>query len=216
MQETTLVIVGIPVLDRLDLTQSIIGLLRKHGGWDQIHVYDNGSLAQTTDWLEAQQDISWHDCKGWWFYRMWNAAWAECDAIGGQNDLVLLNNDITFGAGFLQGLVADLRANPEWGMACPRQGMPGSRCTVMTGFAFAVKAELEIPRFNEGYRIYGGDYEFARTTVDAGYEIGWSKNVKCWHEGSATLKDHPDLLQAGITQDEDLWRERWNTEGALL
>ena len=210
-------LVGIPVLGRLDLTQKVVGLLREHGGYDELHIFDNGSEDDTWTWLKDQSDLEAHYRPGVSLYTIWNDAWHFARQLGDAN-LVLLNNDITFGKEFLQTLAHHLRANVRWAVACPRL-MAGHRSTIMTGFAFMLKAELAdrgLCLFDEGYRIYGGDFDFAKQVVEAGYEIGWVKEAPVWHEGSATLNEHPELRAIAEGPDQQRWRDKWETAERLI
>lgn len=196
-------VVIVPVKNRLDLTQNLLDLLRRHGGWSRLLFFDNGSTDGTIDWLFAQHDVELYCRPGANIHAMWN----EGRELAGDEPVAILNNDIDFDAGFLQGLAAGLQLAS---VACPNpEGNPLLPCVEyvehIVGYAFALAPGL--PPFDERFSWYCGDDDFARQVRADGHLIASVESVRVRHIGGASTPE--GLVAATKDADEALLRSKW-------
>lgn len=219
--------VVIPVKDRLDLTESVVGQLRDQGGYDGLFIYDNGSGAATKQWLKAQHDLLVWDAKGAGIHEMWNAGIAEAlRQSAGLCDVVFLNNDLKLGDGFVTRLVDGLRSGPWGAVSGNYDGRDGDGveqvhgiCAErydgtggLAGFAFAVKGEfLSQYRFPTNARWWYGDNDLALTLDVSGIPYGIVTDAYVEHLGAGTAKDWTDKKwQAQIAADRAAFKAKWH------
>lgn len=212
--------VVVPVRGELPLTQRLVRLLRKSGGWDRLYVLDNAGAADESsmEWLNKQPDVRAIPAPGRTIYEMWNYGWVLAKAFSQVVNIAFLNNDITFEGKFLQKLARSLRANQEWGVVCPTPNEGSGynpKAHPLVGFAFMVKGELWptlIPQFDERYRWWYGDTDFGCEVLAAGLSIGFLEDVPVHHEFSATAKNYPELIRIGERDDHERFVDKWRSQ----
>lgn len=218
-----------PVRDRLDLTKNLVAQLCEHGGFDEIFVFDNGSLDATLKWLRSPSVLS----AGVMsfarpeatIYEMWQEGLELSRKMApkaGAN-VAFLNNDIAFGPRFLQRMSRALRGNndvdvvyPDWnGAGASRRGTTPTTGTAadggMCGFAFMVRAE-RCPDFDTRYQIWAGDDDLVAAVIAAGHKVARVNGLSCEHldGGSQTVKTQ---MERGVNFDFEadlaLFAEKW-------
>src|ERR1051326_1008247 len=194
----------IPVKNLIDLTQKVIRRLRLLGGYDRIIVFDNGSNDGTWSWLNRQTDvIALPSDKG--IYAMWNAGRRIA-----KGHCAILNNDIDFDHGFLQGLEKVLEDESVGAVSPNPEGNPLTDVVAsndwLCGYAFVVRAGM--PPFDEGYRWYYGDDDYVQLIHRAGYQTVMHHGIQIRHIGRASTP--PGLVEATVEADAARYREKWS------
>lgn len=201
--------VVIPVKNRLDLTQKVVHNLRVCGGWDKIIVFDNGSEDETWSWLAAQGDLSIFHTPKHGIYQMWNEGrWLA----GKDSHVAILNNDVSFDEGFLQGLTQAFEDDERYGVMSPNtEGNPlmdhVGVVDELAGYAFVLRGGVDLPPFDENYSWYYGDTDYVRAVQKAGYFCGKAYNVRVRHIGRASTP--PGLVESTADADAQRYREKW-------
>lgn len=221
------VTVVIPAKDRVDLTRSLVAQLDAQGGFSDILIMDNGSTdPDMVAWLAEQQIATVIDSADQGIHEMWNAGidWAVA-AHGGFSDVVLLNNDLILGPGFLRRLVAGLRSQPGMMLASgnydrrpgsgvmPLRGICAGRYDGtggLAGFAFAMRAEWVGMgyRFPDDMAWYFGDNDVCLAVERAGGWYGMVLDARVDHlDGGGNTSGS----LVGPTFDDDMaaFQARW-------
>lgn len=175
------VVAVVPVKDRLDLTRTLVEQVRAQGGCDEIVVADNGSGADTKEWLAAQGDVTVLDMPDAGIHAMWNAgAQRALDRWGARVRVAFLNNDLRLGPAFLRALSQALTDDRDYTVV--GGNYDGRRADVpvvavsdicagrydgtggLPGFAFMVRGEWFSGgyRFPEACRWWFGDNDLLR------------------------------------------------------
>lgn len=227
--------VVIPVKDKLELTKALVEQLREQGGWDGLFIYDNGSGAQTKEWLKAQYDLESFDAKGAGIHQMWNAGINEAmRRSGGMCDVVFLNNDLILGHDFCSGMVEALHSGPWMAVSGNYDGRDGAGevqqvtgiCAEkydgtggLAGFAYAVKSEL----FSAGYRFpedckwWFGDNDLVLTMDMMNLKYGVATGVAVEHLGAGTAGNWQDKKwSAQLAQDQAAFARKWSQYGVRV
>lgn len=223
----------IPVKDKLEFTRPLVESLREQGGYDGLLIYDNGSGAETKEWLKAQPDVLAFDARGAGIHDMWNAGADYALRFGGPtSNLIFLNNDITISHNFCAGLVSALRDGPwmavspnydERKMTDPVERVSGI-CAErydgtggLSGFAFAVRAEL----FAQGYAFptdakwWFGDNDLTLTMDQSGLAYGIAADVACTHIGAGTAEDwQAKKWSKQLAADQAAFMRKWGQAAA--
>lgn len=219
------VTVVIPVKDRLDLTQAVVGKLNEQGGWTDLLIYDNGSTdPKMRAWLQAQSVADVYDasgCNG--IGQMWNLGIDEAvRRHGGWADVILLNNDLDLGPKFCQRLIGGMRDTNAAAVSAnydrrpvagtvPVRGTCGARYDGtggLAGFAFALRAEW----IATGYRFpdwhYFGDDDLCLSIEKAGSWCGLVGDAHCVHiDGGGQTAG--TLVGPSYYDDQALFAQKW-------
>jgi GT2 family glycosyltransferase len=228
--------VVIPVKDRLDLTRPLVEELRAQHQFDGLLVFDNGSGAETKQWLAEQPDMLAFDAKGAGIHDMWNAGIEYAlRTSGGLCNVVFLNNDLKIGPDFIEGLVKALREGPWIAVSPnydnrPSRGTPVERvqgiCAErydgtggLAGFAFAVRGEL----FAQGYRFpqdakwWFGDNDFTLTCDSSNLTYGIAVDTTVEHIGAGTAGDwNAKKWSKALAADREAFLAKWQPMGVTL
>jgi hypothetical protein len=225
--------VVIPVKDKLDLTESLIGQLREQGGYDGLFVFDNGSGAATKEWLKHQPDVLSWDAKGAGIHHMWNAGVDEAlRRSGGRCDIVFLNNDLKLGHDFCAGLQDALGSGPWVAVSANYDGRTGEPveqvhgiCAErydgtggLAGFAFAVRSEWFAQyRFPTDCKWWYGDNDLTLSMDVLGAPYGIATQVAVEHLGAGTAGDWADKKwSAQLEADRAAFARKWAQVGASV
>lgn len=183
--------VVIPMKNRRDLTGALLDQLAEQGGYDGVFLFDNGSNRTTRNWLSTLDlpGVQVVDADGWGIHRMWNEGIRRslAAAHGGPCNIAILNNDLILGDGFLTGLAAGLRSNPQVLVVGPNyDGRPADQPLAildgicagrydgtggLPGFAFMVRGEMfarGFPWFDEDLQWFFGDNELVMNVASCG------------------------------------------------
>ena len=154
-------------------------------------------------------------------YEWWNEL---CDMARflGATEIAVLNDDIVLCPGAIPALVEALRSDDEVAVVSPTFGPPcvNDETSLVyseghwwwwstpgfTGWNFVFKAELDLPRFDEGYHWYGGDNQFEEDVRLSGWKVAGVKGVYCDHLGSYSTRKQPPAGLSDMTQHD---RARW-------
>lgn len=229
-------LIVIPVKDRLDLTRPLVEDLRAQGGYDGLLIFDNGSGAETKQWLAEQGDILSFDAKGAGIHHMWNAgANYALKVSAGHANIVFLNNDLKIGPDFITGLTTALRGGPWMAVSPnydnrPEIGTPVQRvqgiCAErydgtggLAGFAFAVRAEL----FAQGYQFptdaswWFGDNDLTLTMDASNLTYGIALGTTVEHIGAGTAGDwNAKKWSKALAADREAFLAKWQPMGVTL
>ena len=220
------VTVVIPMKDRLELTQRLIGDLRGQGGYTDILIFDNGSEDPATRaWLESQNVADVFDASGLGIHEMWNAGLDEAARRHrGLADVVLLNNDLRAGPRFLRRLVGGMRSSDAMAVSGNYDGRPGvgvqqvhGICAGrydgsggLAGFAFALRAEWLATgyRFPTEAKWYFGDNDLCASIEAAGGWYGVVLDALVEHvDGGSNTFGSP--VGPSFDADREAFFERW-------
>jgi hypothetical protein len=197
------VTVGIPFMDRADLTGPLVDSLLAQGGFDSLLLFDNGSTEpDTAAWVDTLTDprieiVTGPEIPEQSLYASWNAT------IARGTYALILNNDVTICDGFVAGLTAALDDTPTRiaavypevrdcggrtaGATVPTRGMwPDG----LTPFAFMLDCTIGMPPIDEQFRFYSGDVELLWRLQAGGYTAARAVGVRCQHRLGATRKRH--------------------------
>jgi hypothetical protein len=161
-------------------------------------------------------------------YEMWNVGWRASLATFGDEVLVaFLNNDITFRPGLLEVLARAVLRNEIWvtypdpsrrvadGVSLTgrtRATRGSKRHGGLTGHCFLIKGGIHtrggLAPFDERFRIWYGDDDFAFRVERQGYQIHCVEGLPCDHLNEATARHRPDLLAARAA-DRELFVRLW-------
>lgn len=200
--------VVVPVRDQLHLTVALVEQMQRDPDWTRAHVFDNGSVDGTGDYLHglAAVDDAWcvHDAEGARIYEMWEEGLDA--AIDEQADRVLfLNNDVALAPGLVGELGAAL-GGTVW-LAYPNYDRPlaegvaelGTRETRgtyrhggMSGFCFMALADrLDWrPLVDPALVWWGGDDEIAFGVEERGGRQLRLEGVPVEHVNEGTARHH--------------------------
>lgn len=219
--------VVIPMKDRFDLTERLVAQLREQGQHEAIFVYDNDSSAETKKRLAelaaSAPDVEVFDAADLNIHQMWNAGLDEATRRDPFGYVAILNNDITIGDDFLDGLSRPLLVDPTLAAVSPNyDGRPGSGVEPvanicanrydgtggLAGFAFMVRCESNY-RFPEQLTWWYGDNDLVASIVKAGARCGIALDVTCKHEGSGTADWDDPEVQKVLAQDRAWFEAKW-------
>lgn len=218
----------IPVRDNLHLTQSICNQLLDQGGWEYLHIFDNGSDDDTWQYLN---DMAYMDSRIQpWFspyktiYEMWSMGF-DFSVEDGATKVAILNNDIVLSPGLIGAMGDVLQATSEVGIVYPdynrsiEQGVDPQlpyytrgtyRHGGMSGFCFMlrVKAVTWSPLVDPNLRLWYGDDDIAFSMEAAGWQqmrlAGWPLD----HIGQATCNQHPEVFK-DVPADKAYFEKKW-------
>lgn len=219
-------IVVIPVKGQLGYTKSIIEQLRgnrvRHEG--QIVIYDNGSPAQTRNWLRTNRDdldFTLVDADNMSIYQMWNEGirWGQrC-----KEDAAILNNDLILGERFIDQLQEGLSSDGNWAAVCGNYDDRTDSDKVVevkstfknggfAGFGFAVKSRLfgdKIDFIDENFQWWFGDDDLVASVEKAGYKNGLVIDAHMEHIQEGTARHYAGELSERIKKDMVYMEEKW-------
>lgn len=225
----------IPVKDRLDLTQGIVGQLLSQGDVTEVVVVDNGSSDGTAEWLAEQasagRPVTTLAMPDAGIHEMWNAGAAHAMARHGHRAYVaFLNNDLRLGPSFLRTLAHALDADRLLGAvsgnydgrAYPDPVQPVSDICAnrydgtggLAGFAFMVRAAW----FTNGYRFpeeckwWYGDNDLVMAVLARGGRCGIAIGAGVEHlDGGGNTGqgwDTPEWREV-LAADREAFVRRW-------
>ena len=203
----------------------------------RVYVIDNGGApayvaeaAAQFEALAAQQGarlriVGAPDCN---IHQMWNLGWQAALADFGDEVLIaFLNNDIDFRPGTLEVLARAVLRNEVWvtypDASCrvgdgvrlsghTRATRGSKRHGGMIGHCFLIKGGIHskggFPLFDERYRSWYGDDDFAFGVEKFGYQIHCVEGLPCDHLNEATMRHRPDLI-ASREADRQLFVSKW-------
>lgn len=168
---------------------------------DEWLIYDNG-----LDDLEYEKiaDLPIHiiDAYGDSIYQMWNRAWKIARTYYQFSNLFVLNDDVDLLPQTFNALATILRSNAELAAICPnynkplKDGIGNSNIEYVTithgqnglaGFAFMLKAELEIPYVDENFQLWYGDDDLVKKIHIAGYKAAKAMDIPIAHHGAKSI-----------------------------
>lgn len=232
----------IPQKGKVHMTTRLMGQLAQQGDVSGIYVFDNGSSQpdlKATRVSAERCGAEVIDAAGKTIHQMWNEGVARImkDVPVGPVNIAVLNNDLRIGPHFLLRQAVALRADKDLVAVCPNyderkgsgvqyvqgtKGMGG-----MSGFAFMFKGEVYRhsvsegkPVFDEGFRWWYGDDDFALEIHDSGKFVGlvYGATVEHLDGGSQTAKHMP--IEEIISQDREYFMTKHhfveNPEGLLV
>jgi GT2 family glycosyltransferase len=220
--------VVIPVRDRLDLTRDLLYQLKAQGDYSGIFVFDNGSGAETREWLKGQTIADVWDAEGANIHEMWNAGCAEALRRWRKPNVAILNNDLKIGPGFLRALATGLRSEPDLIAVGPNydgrelteqvtqvRGICAARYDGtggLPGFAFMVRGEAaeQRPLFDEQYEYWYGDNDFLLTVEAAGLTYGLVRDATVEHIGGATDDLFAVETEPKKQRDRQRFEKKWS------
>jgi hypothetical protein len=206
------------------------------GQFDGLLVFDNGSGAETKQWLAEQPDMLAFDAKGAGIHDMWNAGVEYAvRTSGGLCNVVFLNNDLKIGPDFIEGLVKAMRGGPWVAVSPNYDGRPSNGTPVervqgicaerydgtggLAGFAFAVRGEL----FAQGYRFpmdakwWFGDNDFTLTCDSSNLTYGIAIDTTVEHLGAGTAGDwQAKKWSKQLAADREAFLAKWQPMGVTL
>jgi len=218
----------IPVRDNLPITQSICNQLLEQPGWDQCHIFDNGSEDDTWQYLNdlaymEPRFIPWFaPYKG--IYDMWSMGF-DFAVEDGADYVAILNNDIVLSSGLIAAMGDVLEATKEVGVVYPdytrsvaEQVDPAipyyTRGTYrhggMSGFCFMLRVAAVTwhPLVDPNLSLWYGDDDIAFSVAKAGWKqlrlAGWPLD----HIGQATCNQHPEVFK-DIPADKIYFEKKW-------
>jgi hypothetical protein len=199
----------IPQKGKVHMTHNLLSALHRQGDVAGIYVFDNGSTqyeVKETRRVAALTGAEVIMAEGKTIHQMWNEGHERIlkhDANGQPFNIAVLNNDLRIGPHFLLRQATALRADNELLAVCPNyDGRKGSGVQYVTGtwgmggmsgFAFMFKGEQFRTPFDEKFKWWYGDDDFALRIFDAGKKVGlvYAATVEHLNGGSQTAKDHP-------------------------
>jgi GT2 family glycosyltransferase len=151
---------------------------------------------------------------------MWNKGIREARAMGA-TEIALLNDDIIIRPGTMSAMADGLRQYDDAAVVNPDpKGKPSTaRKSVRAypmdhgqglGYCFMLKAELDLPEFDENYHIWHGDLIFFEQVWDMGWRIVYIAGLYVEHLGSFSVKQ----IMGSAPLLEDSFRRR--TEHMLI
>lgn len=199
----------VPVLDRLDLTTSLIHQLWNQTGWDRLTVYDNGSAEPTRRYLasvaEADDRITIRRTPKMGIYDMWRDGFDQArKEHPGAVNVAILNNDITMAKGTIDHLSAALRSRFEMVLTYPDYDLPYTAAPEgplhirntqgtyknggMSGWCFMLAADRVTwePLVNPSFEWWCGDDDIAAQIDAAGGQQGRVEGLGLDHVSEAT------------------------------
>lgn len=225
--------VVIPFKDRVDLTSALVTQLRHQGGFDAIFLMDNGSTqSKTANWLasvtEADPRVEVYDCAGLNIHEMWNLGLRQANSRAWRSNVAVLNNDISIGPGFLDGLASTLRRFPFVEVVSPNydgrdlgadEVVPVSDICAgrydgtggLAGFAFMLKGERPY-RFPTELQWWYGDTDLLASVHAGGLDAVITGAATCEHVkgGSQTGRWSDPDMQRVLEADRAWFEAKWH------
>jgi N-acetylglucosaminyl-diphospho-decaprenol L-rhamnosyltransferase len=231
MQSDTKISIVIPVLNQLEYTRGCMESLSPDiSAGVEVVVVDNGSTDDTREFLAAKKNIrvirneSNRGCA---------CAWNQGVKCATGDWIVVLNNDVRLGKGWLSGLV-DFAHETGGGVVTPaiREGLLNyefdayaaefvvrmrevRRMGSVNGICFMVQRQVfdRVGLFDENFRI--GQFEDADFFLRCGAAnvlLGTTGRAFLHHFGSITQNDIRDRSQPGPYEAENraYYRKKWN------
>ena len=219
------------------MTADILNQLVRDGGWDWIHLFDNGSRPEsieqiresvTVDLAEANIELLRRPNAG--IYEMWNEGWsAACSDVEGPVNVAILNNDIVIPeVGFLDTLRHALRCEPDIWAVYPDYRMdvrkhPQGRLPIiltptrgtyqhggMCGWAFMIRGEAPLPRIDERFEWWYGDDDLVRNITARGKKVCRVNGLPLNHRNEATANNGENEWTHGAkSRDTKRFKEKW-------
>jgi GT2 family glycosyltransferase len=220
--------VVVPVKDELHHTRRIV---QQAAPWPTL-VIDNGSEAETADYLASQQTATVYRMPGAGIHEMWNTGvdWAlHRDA----EVVAILNNDLEFSEDAIWDTAKAVKRDPDLIAACPNyDNRPGTGVQYveqicagryngtggLAGFAMFIDADI----FRAGYRFppkltwWYGDNDLLLTILTNGRKAGivLGAHVEHLDGGGQTGDWESSELAPVLAADRDYFLEKWGARAS--
>lgn len=213
--------VVIPTLLKSNLLDDLIATLH-YEKINQIFVLNNTNEPFTY----VDYNVQVLDFKGYTIYEMWNRAWEYIRYNYPKEELniAFLNDDIELVPKSITSLAYYLRKYSDLAAIYPdvnahEVNLDGNieytNTTAgaggMTGFAFMLKGELDIPYIDENLKLYWGDDDLVKQILLKDYKIACLKGLPIKHAGSTTIKTlNPAERYKIMEQDMIYFNKKYN------
>lgn len=222
-----MVTVAIPTRTRLDLLRPLVKSLRDEDELGELLILDNGhdsdAVLEMKGWEAADERIRVLAMPDANIYEMWNFAIDLANDILDSRHLLLLNDDVSIPLGMLGGMREALDSVENlWVISADYDPRPvlsfgtisyvsGTYSNLgMAGFAFMFDPQNGV-RFDEQFKHWYGDDDFAAQIEAAGGRIGVLNGYRVGHVGGATSYEFPELAEV-IATDAEKYRKKWRRE----
>ena len=153
-------------------------------------------------------------------YAWWNEGCDQARAMGA-TEIAVLNDDIIITSGAMPAIAKALRSDDAVAVVSPFLSKPSVADDTslvyseghwwwwptpgFTGWNFMFKAELPLPRFDEGYQWHGGDNQFEEDVRLAGWKVAGVVGVNCDHLGSYSARKRVAKISPMSVRDRARW-----------
>lgn len=222
------VVATVPVKDNLRYTKGIVDQLE--AAEVPAVILDNGSEAETADWLWGAQSklVSVGKAPGKTIHEMWNLGIEWALGQEGATAVAILNNDLALGPSALQRCAAVL--DDDLVLVCPnydKRNIDGVQLTQeicagrydgtggIAGFAMVLSLDWVRKtnyRFPDDLTWWYGDNDLLMTVIDSGCQAGIVGDATCVHldGGSKTGNWDDPSLNPVLAADREAFLRKWS------
>lgn len=221
--------VVIPYKDKPEFTVPLVEELKRQAEFEEIYLLDNGSSSPTRRQIEVlvSTGVFVYPTDGMNIHQMWNYGMhlAARSSRGRPHNVLILNNDLSIGPGFVKILAGVLRAEDGIAVACPNYDKrPGNgydfvedrrmhtghydHTEGMCGFAFILRGE-DGHRFPEELHWWYGDNDLLLTVKSNGQRVAFAYDTACEHKNSGTLRVQEEPFKSLVESDYRLHVDKW-------
>lgn len=200
-------IVAIPTRFEVDMIIDMYHTIKNEV--DEWLIFDNGLPIEEYEKLTTIP-VSILGAEDQTIYQMWNRSWKIAKTYYQFPNLFIVNDDVAMIPNTVTALATILRSTPDLGVICPNYTRPLSDgignndieyVTIthgqggLAGFAFMLRAELDIQYIDEKFSWWYGDDDFLKQVNLAGYKAAMAKQIPIYHVGA---RSSSKLLEDGI------------------